>query len=88
MQEVTSASPYTLELKGPHPGAYEVHAIVKHPLLTIYGSTYRCIHSGRRILRCNLGANAAKEVGYYVGASGNPMVINEDPYAFVQLSAD
>src|ERR1035438_2270494 len=85
MQEVTSASPYTLELKGLHPGAYEVHAIVKHPLLTTYGSTYRCIHSGRRILPCNLGVSAAKEVGYHVGASGNPVVINEDPCAFVHI---
>jgi alpha-L-fucosidase len=38
MQEVTNAGPYTLELKGLQPGTYEVHAIVKHPLLTIYGS--------------------------------------------------
>ncbi len=54
---------------GLHPGAYEVHAIFKPPFVTIYGSTFRFIHSGRRILRCNFGPNAAKEVGYYVGTS-------------------
>jgi hypothetical protein len=45
MQEVTSPSPYTLELNGLHPGAYEVHAIVKYPSVTIDGSTYRFIYS-------------------------------------------
>ena len=64
MQEVTSPSPYTLELNGLHPGAYEVHAIVKYPSVTIDGSTYRFIYSGRRILACNLCANAAREVVY------------------------
>ena len=38
MQEVTKSGPYALELKDLPPGTYEVHAIVKHPLLTIYGS--------------------------------------------------
>jgi alpha-L-fucosidase len=38
MQEIEKAGPYTLELNGLPPGTYEVHAIVRHPLLTIYGA--------------------------------------------------
>ena len=38
MQDVTVAGPYTLEVKDLPPGNYEVHAVVKHPLLTIYGA--------------------------------------------------
>jgi len=37
MQPITKAGPYTLELKDLPPGNYEFHAVVKHPLLTIYG---------------------------------------------------
>jgi len=38
MQEIGKAGPYMQELKDLPPGAYEVHVIVRHPLLTIYGA--------------------------------------------------
>ena len=37
MQEITNAGTYTFELKSLPAGSYEFHAVVKHPLLTIYG---------------------------------------------------
>jgi alpha-L-fucosidase len=36
-QAIEKAGPYTLEVKDLPPGTYEFHAVVKHPLLTIYG---------------------------------------------------
>ena len=38
MLEIVKVGPCALELKNLPPGNYEVHAIVKHPLLTIYGA--------------------------------------------------
>ena len=38
MQEIGKAGPYAPGLKDLPPGTYEVHAIVRHPLLTIYGA--------------------------------------------------
>ena len=38
MQEIEKAGPYIQELKDLPPGTYEVHALVRHPLLTIYGA--------------------------------------------------
>ena len=37
MQEITKPGAYTLEVKDLPAGTYEFHAVVKHPLLTIYG---------------------------------------------------
>ena len=82
MQEVTNAGPHTPELKGLPPGAYALHGIARHPFLTIYGSTCRCIpwrakdtamQFGMKYReRCQLLCwSAMMLVRYYVGASGN-----------------
>ncbi len=36
-QAIEKAGPFTLEVKDLPPGPYEFHAVVRHPLLTIYG---------------------------------------------------
>jgi len=38
MQEIEKAGAYTVELKGLPPGTYEVHAVIRHPLLNFYGA--------------------------------------------------
>jgi len=38
---ITQAGLFTYELKDLPPGIYEFHSVVKHPLLTIYGSDVR-----------------------------------------------
>lgn len=37
-QEIAKAGPYTLQVNDLPPGNYEFHAVVRHPLLTIYGA--------------------------------------------------
>lgn len=37
-QEIAKAGPYTLQINDLPPGNYEFHAVVRHPLLTIYGA--------------------------------------------------
>jgi alpha-L-fucosidase len=38
VQPVTHTGQFTYSLAGLPPGFYEFHAIVKHPLLTLYGA--------------------------------------------------